>query len=59
MNLDVRAHLTHRWSISVSSGTVYCRTCDLYLTNLSAIAIEIQIDDGFCIEVLTPIEEGA
>jgi hypothetical protein len=58
MNLDIRAHTQHRLSISLR-GSVYCRDCDLYLTELETVCIEINPAKNLVeLVVLTPYPIG-
>jgi hypothetical protein len=52
MTTDIRAHLTHRLSIALTVS-VYCRDCDLYMTELHTVAMETD-NKGVTILVLTP-----
>lgn len=56
MTTDIRAHLLHRLSIALSAS-VYCRTCDLYLTELHTVAVETD-PTGVTMVVMQPAEIG-
>ena len=56
--LDIRFHLAHRLSIALATS-VYCRTCDLYLTDTTTVALELDGDKGTIeLHVLTPLRTG-
>ena len=56
--LDIRLHLHHRLSISLHTS-VYCRTCDYYLTDTNTVALELDGDKGTIeLHVLTPLPIG-
>ena len=56
--LDIRLHLGHRLSIALI-GTVYCRPCDYYLTDLESVAIELNPETRVIdVVVLTPLRIG-
>ena len=54
--LDIRLHLHHRLSISLNTS-VYCRTCDYYLTDTNTVAVEINGTEHRVV-VLTPLLIG-
>jgi len=56
--LDIRLHLHHRLSISLHTS-VYCRTCDYYLTDTNTVAIETNTKrHAIEMHVLTPLLIG-